>query len=94
MPDRAGEGAPVELEQQADCFAGAYANDAEAVGWLDPGDIEEGLDITRKSGDPPGTAWNDPRAHGTGDQRIDAFLTGYNGGLEECGLELAPEAVA
>jgi predicted metalloprotease len=74
VPDRAGEVAPIELEQQADCLAGAYAADAERTGWLDAGDIEEALAITEISGDPPGTAWNDPRAHGTGDVRIDAFL--------------------
>ena len=54
VPDRAGEVAPIELEQQADCLAGAYAIDAEQTGWLDPGDIEEALTITEISGDPTG----------------------------------------
>jgi predicted metalloprotease len=89
VPDRAGEVAPVEFEQQADCLAGAYAIDAELSGWLDPGDVEEALAITEISGDPPGTAWNDPRAHGTGDVRIDAFLTGYNAGIAGCDLDLS-----
>lgn len=89
VPDRAGEVAPIEFEQQADCLAGAYAVDAELVGWLDPGDIDEALTMTEISGDPPGTAWNDPRAHGTGDVRIDAFLQGYSGGLASCGLDLS-----
>jgi predicted metalloprotease len=89
VPDRAGEVAPIEFEQQADCLAGAYALDAELVGWLDPGDIDEALTMTEISGDPPGTAWNDPRAHGTGDVRIDAFLSGYSGGLASCGLDLS-----
>jgi predicted metalloprotease len=89
VPDRAGEVAPIEFEQQADCLAGAYAIDAELTGWLDPGDVDEALAITEISGDPPGTAWNDPRAHGTGDVRIDAFLTGYNAGLAGCDLDLS-----
>ncbi|MGH2613931.1 MAG: neutral zinc metallopeptidase [Thermomicrobiales bacterium] len=88
VPDRAGEVPPIELEQQADCLAGAYAIDAELTGWLDAGDIDEALYMTRISGDPTGTAWNDPRAHGTGDERIDAFLTGYSGGLPDCDLDL------
>lgn len=88
VPDRAGEAPPIELEQQADCLAGAYAIDAEITGWLDPGDVEEALYMTEISGDPPGTSWNDPRAHGTGDERIDAFMTGYAGGLPNCDLDL------
>ena len=94
VPDRAGEVAPVEFEQQADCLAGAYAIDAELSGWLDPGDVEEALTITEISGDPPGTAWNDPRAHGTGDVRIDAFLTGYNAGLAGCDFDLSAASPA
>lgn len=88
VPDRAGARLPVELEQQADCLAGAYAIDAEATGWLDPGDIDEALYMTEISGDPPGTAWNDPRAHGTGDERINAFMDGYRDGLAGCDLDL------
>jgi hypothetical protein len=88
VPDRAGEVLPIELEQQADCVAGAYASDAEITGWLDPGDIEEALYMTEISGDPPGTAWNDPRAHGSGDERINAFMQGYSGGLDGCDLDL------
>jgi predicted metalloprotease len=89
VPDRAGEVAPIEFEQQADCLAGAYSIDAEVTGWLDPGDVDEALRITELSGDPPGTAWNDPRAHGTGDDRIDAFLDGYSGGIAACDLDLS-----
>ena len=89
VSDRAGEVPPIEFEQQADCLAGAYAVDAELLGWLDPGDIDEALTMTEISGDPPGTSWNDPRAHGTGNVRIDAFLNGYSGGLTSCGLDLS-----
>lgn len=89
VPDRAGEVPPIALEQQADCLAGAYAIDAEVTGWLDSGDIDEALTMTEISGDPAGTAWNDPRAHGTGDERIDAFLKGYDGGLPSCNLDLS-----
>jgi predicted metalloprotease len=87
-PDLSSEGAPLALEQQADCLAGSYAIDAEMNGWLDPGDIDEALYMTEISGDPPGTAWNDPRAHGSSEDRIDAFLSGYSGGPAACDLEL------
>ncbi|MCA9877846.1 MAG: neutral zinc metallopeptidase [Thermomicrobiales bacterium] len=87
-PDRGGEIPPIVYEQQADCLAGAYSVDAELVGWLDPGDVDEALRMTELSGDPPGTAWNDPRAHGSGEERIDAFLQGYSGGIGVCGLDL------
>jgi len=89
VPDRAGEVAPIEFEQQADCLAGAYANDAELSGWLDPGDIDEALYMTEISGDPPGTSWNDPRAHGSSDVRIDSFFAGYTGGIAGCDLDLS-----
>lgn len=88
-PDRGGQIAPIVFEQQADCLAGAYAVDAELVGWLDPGDVDEALRMTELSGDPPGTAWDDPRAHGTSEERIDAFLQGYAGGIGACGLDLS-----
>ena len=94
VPDRAGDVAPIELEHQADCLAGAYAIDAEQTGWLDAGDIDEALTITEISGDPPGTAWDDPRAHGTGDVRVDAFMTGYSGGIADCDLDLSAASAA
>ena len=87
-PDRGGQIAPIVFEQQADCLAGAYSVDAELVGWLDPGDVNEALRMTELSGDPPGTAWDDPRAHGTSEERIDAFLEGYSGGIGACNLDL------
>lgn len=44
--------------------------------------------MTRISGDPPGTADDDPFAHGTGVERVDAFLDGFQGGLAACDLDL------
>ena len=84
----AGDNGSIEIEQQADCLAGAYTQDAEAVGWLDPGDVDEALFMTRISGDPPGTAESDPFAHGSGAARVESFLEGYDGGLVACQLDL------
>jgi predicted metalloprotease len=89
-PDRAGAQTPFELEQQADCLAGAYAIDAQRMGSLAAGDMSEAFTMIALSGDPSGVAWNDPRAHGTSDQRTDAFLNGYADGVAGCHLSLAP----
>ena len=87
-PDRAGDPTSFELEQQADCLAGAYTQAADEVAWLESGDVEEALEITYLAGDPVGTPYNDPFAHGTGQERVEAFGTGYDGGIEACGLDL------
>ena len=79
---------PVEVELQADCLAGAYTRDAERRDWLDGGDLEEALLLTRVAGDPDGTAVDDPDAHGTGEQRVEAFTDGYDDGIAGCDLPL------
>ena len=88
-PDLTGGPYVIELELQADCLAGVYAEDAEARSWLDPGDLNEALTLTRAVGDPAGTEWTDPAAHGTSRQRLDAFASGYEDGVSGCELSLA-----
>ena len=83
-----GDLAPIQLEQQADCLAGAYSLDAEGNGWLDESDVPEAIEVTMLAGDPIGTPFNDPFAHGTGADRVASFNDGYEGGIEACGLEL------
>jgi predicted metalloprotease len=75
---------PVEVELQADCFAGAYAKDADARGELRQGDLEAAGKSLFAAGDPAGVAWFDPAAHGTSQQRMDSFDKGYGGGYEAC----------
>lgn len=87
-PDQVGATPPVALEQQADCLAGAYSVSAEEDGWLDPGDIEEAVTVTALSGDPIGTAWNAPGAHGSGEERVAAYLDGYDEGIAGCDFAL------
>ncbi len=88
LPYQGGDIAPIMLEQQADCLAGAYTDSAELSGWLDPGDVDEAILVTSLSGDPPGTSVFDPSAHGTGAARIVAFVEGYELGVAGCGLDL------
>jgi predicted metalloprotease len=67
----------LRLEQQADCFAGAYVRDADARGVLSEGDVQEALDLF---GDMPGRS----QTHGTRRQRIAAFQKGLDGGVDAC----------
>jgi hypothetical protein len=46
--------------------------------------------MTSLSGDPVGTNWRDPNAHGSGEERVGAFLDGYTDGLSGCDLNLRP----
>ncbi|HEU5433715.1 MAG TPA: neutral zinc metallopeptidase [Thermomicrobiales bacterium] len=91
-PDQNANATPLSIEQQADCLAGAYTEGADQTGWLDPGDLNEAIFMTEISGDPPGTSWNSPGAHGAGDARKAAFLEGYDGGVAACGLDLSAYA--
>lgn len=58
----------------ADCFAGVWAASAFTEGYLDDGDIDEGLAVLAVIGDAPGQV-----DHGTARQRKAAFLLGYQG---------------
>ena len=74
----------VVSELQADCFAGAWAQSAEEQGVLDDGDLDEATTAVLSGGDVPGTPFTDPRAHGTGFERIRAFADGYESGPRAC----------
>lgn len=76
--------ADIQNELQADCFAGAYTQSAESRGLLEEGDVDEGVATALQAGDPRGTAWYEPGAHGTAQQRMQAFQSGYSEGLEAC----------
>lgn len=78
----------IELELMADCLAGVYAQDATARGTIDENEVEDAETITEASGDFEDTPFDDERAHGTGEQRVQAFLTGYDDGLIGCNLDL------
>lgn len=79
---------PIELELQADCLAGTYAQDAFAREAIGAAEVEQAIDITDVAGDMTGTDWDDPAAHGSGRQRRLATLTGYDDGFLGCRLDL------
>lgn len=79
---------PIEIELQADCLAGIYAQDALAIGDIDEEEIEAAIEITSLSGDTADTEFDEFDAHGTGDQRIESFSTGFDDGFIGCNLDL------
>jgi hypothetical protein len=77
----------INIELQADCFAGAYtqyANESSTKIRLDASDLQEGAIALFNAADPDGTPWWDSQAHGTGDQRAQAFEDGFKFGVSDC----------
>lgn len=85
----------VRLELQADCYAGMWTRAASGgdgiLEELDQGDIEEALDSAKTVGDDriqqrSGQRVNhDNWTHGSSEQRMSWFMTGYEGGsIEAC----------
>jgi hypothetical protein len=79
----------IELELMADCFSGAWARDADTRGRLEPGDVDEAMQFTiERLGDPAYIDEYDQQAHGSADQRVSAFMGGYNEGFSGCNLKI------
>jgi predicted metalloprotease len=78
----------IQQELQADCLAGAYIGDSvrERELRLDDGDLDELRRGLFAVGDEPGQPWFAPDAHGTPEQRTEAFFSGYERSLDPCGL--------
>jgi predicted metalloprotease len=77
----------VRLELQADCLAGVWAHHSQkAKAWLEPGDIEEGLNAASRIGDDTlqrqsqGTVVPESFTHGSSAQRVAWFKRGLEGG--------------
>jgi predicted metalloprotease len=87
MPMEGGNGLSVRQELQADCYAGVWANRAQAQNqWLEQGDIEEALSTASAIGDDrlqrqsQGTVVPDSFTHGSSEQRVRWFRTGFESG--------------
>jgi predicted metalloprotease len=81
----------VDLELQADCFAGIWGHEAALENILEPGDVEEGLGAAAAVGDDriqrmsTGHVNPDAFTHGTSAQRVDWFKRGMQSGdLKSC----------
>jgi predicted metalloprotease len=81
-------GRTIDLELQADCFAGEWTAHV-AEGNRDPFEVTDRELDSSVAGmvairDLPGTDENNPGAHGSGFDRIGAFQEGYENGPEHC----------
>ena len=82
----------IEVELQADCYAGVWAEQANQVHKiLEPGDLEQGLQAASSVGDDTlqkrmqGTVVPDRFTHGTSAQRVRWFRRGFDSGrIENC----------
>ncbi len=77
----------IRLELQADCFAGVWATSTYERGILEAGDVEEGLRAASSVGDDyiqkelgSGTINPDTWTHGSSEQRVNWFTTGFESG--------------
>lgn len=78
----------VDLELQADCFAGAWTGrvaDGDAEGF-DPDDVDLDLTVAGMLSirDAPGSDPDDIYAHGSGFDRVAAFQDGFDNGAATC----------
>lgn len=81
----------VRVELQADCFAGVWAHNIQAMGRIDAGDIDEAMKTAAAIGDDrlqqasQGVAVPDSFTHGSSAQRTRWFTTGFRtGSLQSC----------
>lgn len=76
----------IEHELMADCLSATFMQDATVRDIYDMRSIREMDQMINLFGDATGTSWDDVSAHGTSDQRREAFQTGFDDGLRGCNL--------
>ena len=85
-----GEVHQIEVELQADCLAGSWAQSAEKRQLVEVGDIDEALNAAAQIGDDTiqrktqGHVQPETWTHGSAAQRSAAFKKGYQGGMNAC----------
>lgn len=71
-------------ELAADCLAGGWTRDAEDRDLIEADGVDVSLFVLAYLGAPPQRAVGLNRGHGTTEQRLRAFLRGYDSGVEVC----------
>jgi predicted metalloprotease len=71
----------VQLELQADCYAGVWGHSAQERGLIEPGDIQEGLGAAAAVGDDAlGNGNQESWTHGSSESRQRWFEAGFDSG--------------
>lgn len=76
----------IQTELQADCFAGLWAHSIRDLGVFQPGEIQEAMDAAASVGDDriqkqtTGSVNPETWTHGSSEQRVNAFNTGFETG--------------
>ena len=88
----------VRTELQADCYAGVWGQTAYKKGQLEDGDLEEGINAAASVGDDriqggTGQISPDSFTHGTSQQRVNWFKTGFDSGKPESCDTFSPASV-
>lgn len=90
QPELFGGHYSIEHELMADCLSATFMQDATARGEFDLRSIREMDLMIGQFGDARGTSWFEIGAHGTGEQRLESFSTGFNDGLRGCNFRPNP----
>ncbi len=87
-----GNQASIDTELQADCFAGVWAHSIRDLGVFEPGEIQEEIDAAAAVGDDrvqeavSGRVNPETWTHGSSQERMRSFTTGYEtGSPSACG---------
>lgn len=86
LGDRSSNAAQVAVELRADCYAGMWAHSLRDANVFESGEIIEALDAAAAVGDDniqkktQGTIQPESWTHGSSEQRVNAFKTGYEKG--------------
>lgn len=88
-PDDWNELYSIELELMADCMTGAWTRDLDTRDMLEESDVDEAMHFTIEMlGDPFLIGEYDEQAHGTAEQRVSAFMGGYDEGFLSCNIKI------
>jgi predicted metalloprotease len=74
----------IRLELQADCMAGGWTQSADGRGLIEDDAVDVSIYVLAYLGSPPMQAAPMSQGHGTSEQRVRAFLQGYDHGVADC----------